>query len=237
MGSACKMLRVTVLVLLAYLSAAQDLDLPEPRLVIIGQTGAGKSTLANVLLGEAPNCKNCTFAVCDSHNSCTKHTSYAVGNWLGVGPQFTVVDTPGFADSDDEDTELIDEMMGTLHTVIKGANALVLLLNGEDERFDSSFQQMLREMQALFGEEFWLNTIIGVSHWAYDSHSVPSRKSFILRMSLWACSLMPLPSTTQMTKTSRMHLNGRQVSFGISPEVRKPLHSAQSTMFSMRTKP
>merc|ERR1711892_20660 len=175
MGSACKMLRVTVLVLLAYLSAAQDLDLPAPRLVIIGQTGAGKSTLANVLLGEAPNCKNCTFAVCDSHNSCTKHTSYAVGNWLGVGPQFTVVDTPGFADSDDEDTELIDEMMGTLHTVIKGANALVLLLNGEDERFNSSFQQMLREMQALFGEEFWLNTIIGVSHWAYDSHSVTSR--------------------------------------------------------------
>merc|ERR1711892_70523 len=175
MGSACKMLRVTVLVLLAYLSAAQDLDLPEPRLVIIGQTGAGKSTLANVLLGEAPNCKNCTFAVCDSHNSCTKHTSYAVGNWLGVGPQFTVVDTPGFADSDDEDTELIDEMMGTLHTVIKGANALILLLNGEDERFNSSFQQMLREMQALFGEEFWLNTIIGVSHWAYDSHSVTSR--------------------------------------------------------------
>merc|ERR1711892_847284 len=175
MGSACKMLRVTVLVLLAYLSAAQDLDLPEPRLVIIGQTGAGKSTLANVLLGEDPDCKNCTFAVCDSHNSCTKHTNYAVGKWLGVGPQFTVVDTPGFADSDDEDTELIDEMMGTLHTVIKGANALVLLLNGEDERFDSSFQQMLREMQALFGEEFWLNTIIGVSHWAYDSHSVASR--------------------------------------------------------------
>jgi len=169
------MLRVTVLVLLAYLSAAQDLDLPEPRLVIIGQTGAGKSTLANVLLGEDPDCKNCTFAVCDSHNSCTKHTNYAVGKWLGVGPQFTVVDTPGFADSDDEDTELIDEMMGTLHTVIKGANALVLLLNGEDERFDSSFQQMLREMQALFGEEFWLNTIIGVSHWAYDSHSVTSR--------------------------------------------------------------
>jgi len=169
------MLRVTVLVLLAYLSAAQDLDLPEPRLVIIGQTGAGKSTLANVLLGEDPDCKNCTFAVCDSHNSCTKHTNYAVGKWLGVGPQFTVVDTPGFADSDDEDTELIDEMMGTLHTVIKGANALVLLLNGEDERFDSSFQQMLREMQALFGEEFWLNTIIGVSHWAYDSHSVASR--------------------------------------------------------------
>ena len=34
---------------------------------------------------------------------------------------------------------------------------------------------MIREMQALFGEEFWNFTIIGVSHWAYDAQSVNSR--------------------------------------------------------------
>merc|ERR1712212_7409 len=154
--------------------AAQE-DLPEPRLVIIGQTGAGKSTLANVLLGESPDCKNCTFAVCDGHDSCTKQTKYKVGTWLGSGPTFTIVDTPGFGDSDNEDTELIDEMMGALHSVIKGANAMVFLINGQDERFDASMQQMIREMQALFGEEFWLHTVIGVSHWAFDEKSVAQR--------------------------------------------------------------
>jgi len=153
----------------------QDPDLPKPRLVIVGQTGAGKSTLANVLLGEKPDCKNCTFPICDDHNSCTKQTSYGTGPWMGSGTVFTVVDTPGFGDSDNEDTELIDEMMGTLHTTIKEANGIMLLLNGEEERFDASLQQMIREMQALFGEAFWLNTVIGVSHWAYDPQNIAKR--------------------------------------------------------------
>ena len=150
----------------------QPLVLPEPRLVILGQTGAGKSTLANVLLGQSPECSNCTFPVCTGQDSCTKNTKYAVGSWLGEGPDFTVVDTPDFGNSD---TDLIDEMMGVLHKAVKGANAMILLINGEEERLDSSLQQMMREMQALFGEDFWRHTIIVVSHWAYDAQSVAER--------------------------------------------------------------
>ena len=150
-------------------------NLPLPRLVIVGQTGSGKSTLANVLLGQSPDCDNCTFAICNGHDSCTKETSYAVGNWLGEGETFTVVDTPGFGDSDNEDTELIDEMMEVLHNVVKGANAVMLLVDGTEERFDAALQQMIREMQALFGEALWANTIVGVSHWAYDANSVNQR--------------------------------------------------------------
>ena len=70
-------------------------DLVEPRLVILGSTGVGKSSLANVLIGEKPNCDACTFPVCSGGDSCTKETSYAVGNWLENGTKFTVIDTPG----------------------------------------------------------------------------------------------------------------------------------------------
>jgi len=49
--------------------------------------------------------------VCDGHDSCTKETTYAVGPWLGDGDNFTIVDTPGFGDSDNDDNILIDEMM------------------------------------------------------------------------------------------------------------------------------
>ena len=65
---------------------------------------------------------------------------------LGEGAVFTVVDTPGFGDSQGQETEneLIDEMMEVLKGTIKEANALVLLLNGEEERFDYAFQRTIR---------------------------------------------------------------------------------------------
>ena len=91
-------------ILLAALTfAAQDIgidDIAEPKLVIMGATGVGKSSLANVFLGESPECTNCTVPICPVTDSCSNTTSYAVGKWLGDGDNFTVVDTPGFGDSD-----------------------------------------------------------------------------------------------------------------------------------------
>ena len=79
----------------------QNITLPDPHLIIIGATGVGKSTMANVLIGQSPDCDNCTFPVCPGGDSCTKEIKYAVGNWTGFG------------DSDGEDNLLINEMVGT----------------------------------------------------------------------------------------------------------------------------
>ena len=72
-----------ILLLFSPLLTAADPDLPQPRIVILGQTGVGKSTLANVLIGEDVECTNCTFPICDGLESCTKETKYATGQWLG----------------------------------------------------------------------------------------------------------------------------------------------------------
>ena len=66
-------------------------------------------------------------------------------------------------------------MMDVLKGVVKAANTIMLLINGEETRLDSSLQQMLREMQALFGESFWQHSIIGVSHRKYDMGAIMER--------------------------------------------------------------
>ena len=60
---------------------------------------------------------------------------------------------------------------------VKSANTLLLVIKGNDMRFDASLQQMLREMEALFGEEMWDHVVIGVSFWSFDQDIVEDRNN------------------------------------------------------------
>ena len=72
--------------------AAEDntTSYPSPHVVIVGPTGAGKSSLANALLGCDPREDGCMFGVCGGTDSCTKNTTIGTGQWLGDQDSFTV---------------------------------------------------------------------------------------------------------------------------------------------------
>merc|ERR1719239_2007021 len=173
----------TTLFFLAVVSLAQGQrplvpDLPNPRIVIVGATGAGKSSLANAFLGCDPRSSDCLFEVCSGHDSCTKQTTYGFGLWLGIGQNFTIVDTPGFGDSDNDDESLIEEMMDILANVVDHADTFLLLFDGTETRVDASLQNMFQRMTMIFGHSWWDYLVIGVSFWAYDQDSIDDRQCY-----------------------------------------------------------
>jgi hypothetical protein len=48
-------------------------------------------------------------------------------------------------------------------------------MKGTDIRLDASLQQMLREMEALFGEDMWNHVVVGVSFWSFAEDIVEDR--------------------------------------------------------------
>merc|ERR1711892_713229 len=164
--------------LLPFLTNAQlpiVTDLPDPVIILVGPTGSGKSSLANALLVCDPRSPDCLFPVCHDMDSCTKDTTYGTGNWLGDGQNFTVVDSPGFNDSDGEDTELIEEMLDVLKNTIKHSSTILLVLKGTENKFTKGLQDMLTKMSSIFGQQWWDFMVIGVSFWKFDQESIDGR--------------------------------------------------------------
>merc|ERR1712136_715777 len=95
-------------------------------------------------------------------------------------------DTPGFGDAENDDNKQMDDMIAALKENITTTNGFLLVFKGTDERFDQQCQQMLREMEALFGESFWSFTTIGVSFWPYDINS-QNQRNYSGQDESWYC--------------------------------------------------
>jgi len=159
--------------------------LPDIRIVLLGQTGVGKSTFGNKLFDiSGDNQAKCSqhdpphkFGIGHFADSFTTNTSYMVGHYLGdpANPCIAVIDTPGASDAECRD----HEHMTTLYEAVKqigSITAFILLFNGQNPRFSAGLQEQVKVYQTIFGPEMWSNVISEFTFWQHDYNSIQKRK-------------------------------------------------------------
>ncbi|XP_075254542.1 uncharacterized protein LOC142345961 isoform X2 [Convolutriloba macropyga] len=145
------------------------------KLLVIGKTGTGKSTLCNVIAGLDP--ESDWFPVSSAAESCTKTTQF--GNILFNGDRerpISLIDTIGFSDPDnDEDAGVISDLVIKLRAKCDYVNLFAIVVNGQNPRLDGSLVGMIRIFEEMFGDQFWKQVVVIFSRLPMDESNVARR--------------------------------------------------------------
>ena len=170
-------------------TVTNEKEYPSPRMIMIGETGVGKSSLANVLMGRdkkddgsgyyRPGYGCFKSDDTDDGKVVTTKTCSDTGHYLGdpSNPKVTIIDTPGFGDSNLETEEAtIDDLVTFLRDHVKFIHAFVIVINGGVTlRLNRQMRTMLNLFTKMFGEEFWNNAILEFSHWDFNERKAETR--------------------------------------------------------------
>jgi len=156
------------------------------RVLMIGESGVGKSTLGNRLLGnQNGRCSSLhdkkgdavlKFGVGHTVKSETSSTSWITGNYLGIeGKCITIVDTPGVGDNLGRDCT---HAMNTAAFVknLNSIHAFVLVIKGTRTRVGQDLKTHIHRFLEMFGQGFWKKVLIEVTFWSHDQKSAYLRK-------------------------------------------------------------
>lgn len=139
-----------------------------PKVLILGSTGSGKSSLCNSLIGDI---SNQTFKESSKLSSFTLSPYVKQVKWFDSSSEFILIDTPGMNDSEGNDSKYFSVIVDVLKQEVKTLNAFVIVLNSSNPRLDDSLKSMLKMFSSSFGLDFLKQTIIVYTRWSYDERT------------------------------------------------------------------
>jgi len=145
------------------------------KLLVIGKTGTGKSSLCNVLTGNLPNAK--AFPVSSKATTCTQETTFANADFCGVPSKpLSIIDTIGFDDpTKDHDAKIIADLVLQLQQNCDYVNTFVMAVNGQNPRLDGSLLQMIKIFEKMFTAKFWDQVVVVFTRLHMDQPSIERR--------------------------------------------------------------
>uniref|UniRef100_M3ZFV4 AIG1-type G domain-containing protein n=1 Tax=Xiphophorus maculatus TaxID=8083 RepID=M3ZFV4_XIPMA len=130
------------------------ISVKEELMVLLGKTGSGKSSLANTICGDQLFTTNHTI------NSETSHCK-AITRSVG-GRNLTVIDTPGFFDTDRLEEELEPEIVRCITECAPGPHVFLIVL--KVEKFTEHEKAVIEKICTYFSEDALKYAVVVFTH-------------------------------------------------------------------------
>ncbi|KAM4565045.1 GTPase IMAP family member 7-like [Fundulus diaphanus] len=126
----------------------------ETKIVLLGKTGVGKSSLGNTILGES------LFKDLLSPESVTNKCN-AESKYIN-GERVKVIDTPGFFDNVLEEKELKAEMLKCIEHCSPGIHAFLIVL--KVDRYTDQEKEIIEKIEEYFSKESLKHAVVVFTH-------------------------------------------------------------------------
>ena len=151
-----------------------------PRIVLLGLSGSGKSSVALSLLGKEENYTFNDNEKCfkvgtpTELSSVTKEACHKQGHLFGVDTEtkITVIDTPGWGIQDEYQFNITEKIVDLLSQEIQYVNTFAILLKGSDNRKTTQIVNTMRLIKTILGKDFVDNIVLVATHWSHFGESM-----------------------------------------------------------------